>query len=219
MPAKARFLTQVGVIEVAPNIRLRAAILDGLDTIGAMTSSEVADLAYWGRHPWKSRLGAQWRASESARSATRRAIAALRLIGQIEVVGHRGRAVLYRRAEGVSAGVPWSEVPEFARRDVEWIDGRHGPAKERLPSEEDVPIPRALQELPVLSEGRPRGATAMLDAAGARHRLADCRPGAWLVSPWTGWRWAKWPDGQVGWIPADVTLPDTLRVSSLDDRR
>ena len=31
-----------------------------------------------------------------------------------------------------SAGVPWSEVPEFARPDVAWIDGRHGSAREVL---------------------------------------------------------------------------------------
>ena len=28
-----------------------------------------------------------------------------------------------------SAGVPWSEVPDFALADIEWMDGRHGPAK------------------------------------------------------------------------------------------
>jgi hypothetical protein len=77
-----------------------------------------------------------------------------------------------------SAGVPWSEVPEFARPHVEWMDGRHGSAKERLPSVDDVPIPTALLTLPCLHENRPRGSKAMIDVHGARHRLADCRPGA-----------------------------------------
>ena len=33
--------------------------------------------------------------------------------------------------ELTSAGVPWSEVPEFARVHVAWIDGRHGSAQSR----------------------------------------------------------------------------------------
>ena len=28
-----------------------------------------------------------------------------------------------------SAGVSWSEVPDFALADIEWMDGRHGSAK------------------------------------------------------------------------------------------
>jgi hypothetical protein len=39
-----------------------------------------------------------------------------------------------------SAGVPWNEVPEFARHQVEWMDGRHGPAQDRLPSVEVLPV-------------------------------------------------------------------------------
>ena len=34
--------------------------------------------------------------------------------------------------ELTSAGVPWSEVPEFARPDVAWIDGRHGSAQSAI---------------------------------------------------------------------------------------
>lgn len=116
-----------------------------------------------------------------------------------------------------SAGVPWDEVPAFAREHVTWIDGRDGPAVGDLPSLEDVPLPSELLMLPVLNEDRPRGATAMLDVAGARHRLAGCRPGAWVASPRTGRRWAKWPNGQVGWIPPEVNLPESLRVSSLNE--
>jgi hypothetical protein len=111
-----------------------------------------------------------------------------------------------------SAGVPWSEVPEFARPHVEWMEGRHGSANEPLPPIDEVPIPTVLFELPQLHENRPRGSKAMIDVNGARHQLADCRPGAWLVSPYTGWRWAKWPTGEVGWVPDGVALPDSLRV-------
>ena len=40
------------------------------------------------------------------------------------------------------------------------------------------------------------------------------RAGAWLISPFTGWKWAKWPTGEVGWIPADAELPPKMRVSA-----
>jgi hypothetical protein len=100
--------------------------------------------------------------------------------------------------EVTSAGVPWSEVPEFARADVAWIDGRHGSAQSTLPPVEVVPVPDILRRLPYLHEDRPRGSKAMLDAAGARARLRDVRPDAWLISPFTGQKWAKWPSGQVG---------------------
>jgi hypothetical protein len=116
-----------------------------------------------------------------------------------------------------SAGVPWSEVPDFALADVEWMDGRHGSAKGALPSIDETPIPAVLFALPVLHEDRPRGSKAMIDAHGAKCRLSNCRSGAWLLSPFTGWRWAKWPTGEVGWVPADVALPDSLRIRSRDD--
>lgn len=116
-----------------------------------------------------------------------------------------------------SAGVPWSEVPDFARPHVVWIDGRHGSAKNVLPTIDEIPVPSVLFELPRLHEKRPRGSTAMIDFSGAKSRLANCRPGAWLVSPYTGWRWAKWPTGEIGWVPPAVDLPESLRVSSRDD--
>src|SRR5262245_21505467 len=106
--------------------------------------------------------------------------------------------------ELTSAGVPWSEVPEFARHHVAWIDGRHGSAQSPLPSVDVVAVPDILNRLPYLHEDRRRGSKAMLDAAGARERLRDVRPGAWLISPYSGWKWAKWPSGDVGWLPADV---------------
>jgi len=116
-----------------------------------------------------------------------------------------------------SAGVPWSEVPEFARADVAWIDGRNGTAQTPLPPLEAVPVPDVLERMPSLHELRPRGSKAMLDAAGARARLRGVRAGAWLVSPYTGWKCAKWPNGDVGWLPAEVELPAKLRVGARND--
>lgn len=116
-----------------------------------------------------------------------------------------------------SAGVPWSEVPEFARHHVEWIDGREGPARDDLPPIDDAPIPDALYAQPGLDPKRPTGSKAMIDAHGARCRLANCRPGAWLVSPYTGWKWARWSNGRVDWVAKEVELPDPLRVHSRND--
>ena len=116
-----------------------------------------------------------------------------------------------------SAGVPWSQVPEFVRADVEWMDGRHGSAKDILPAVSEVPVPDVLFSLPRLHDQRPRGSKAMIDAHLARSRLAGCRPGAWLLSPFTGAKWAKWPDGEIGWVPPHVVLPQCLQVRSRDD--
>jgi hypothetical protein len=116
--------------------------------------------------------------------------------------------------EFTSAGVPWRDVPEFARSHVVWMDGGNGAAQSTLPSIDDVPVPEVFTRLPALHVDRPRGSKAMIDAAGAKARLKDARAGAWLVSPYTGWKWAKWPDGNVGWLPADVKLPSNLKVSA-----
>src|SRR5258705_12338114 len=120
--------------------------------------------------------------------------------------------------ELTSAGVPWSEVPEFARGDVAWIDGRRGSAQSSLPPIDVVPVPDILYSLPSLHENRPRGSKAMLDAAGARARLRDVRPGAWLISSFSGQKWAKWPSGDVGWLPPDIELPATLQVGALNEQ-
>jgi hypothetical protein len=80
-------------------------------------------------------------------------------------------------------------------------------------------VPDILNRLPYPREGRPLGSKAMLDAAGARAKLQDARPGAWLISPYNGWKWAKWPSGDIGWLPADVELPATLQVSTRYDVR
>jgi hypothetical protein len=116
-----------------------------------------------------------------------------------------------------SAGMPWNEVPEFARRQVVWMGGRHGSARTPLPNTDVLPVPEVLNTLPYLHDQRPRGTKAMIDAAGARARLRGTRPGTWLISPITGWKWAKWPSGDVGWLPADIDLPKSLQVPSLDD--
>jgi hypothetical protein len=108
-------------------------------------------------------------------------------------------------------------VSDFALPYAEWLDGRHGSAEDTLPSVDEIPIPSVLLALPVLHAGRPRGSKAMADVHGARQRLANCRPGAWMFSPFTGWKWAKWPNGEVGWLPADTVLPDPLRVRPRND--
>jgi hypothetical protein len=88
----------------------------------------------------------------------------------------RSKAVRDGGPDLTSAGVPWSEVPEFARPHVAWIDGRHGSAQTPLPPVDVVPVPDALNRLPYPHEDRPLGSKAMLDAAGARTRLRDARP-------------------------------------------
>jgi hypothetical protein len=57
----------------------------------------------------------------------------------------------------------------------------------------------------------------MIDAHGARARLRDVRPDAWLISPYTGEKWAKWPSGDIGWVPRDIDLPKSLQVPSRND--
>lgn len=112
-----------------------------------------------------------------------------------------------------STGVPWNEVPACAVLHVEYIDGVPQSQKNELPDMESVPVPEVLVTLPVRHPDRPLGSKMMIDASGARTVLSDARPGAWMVSPYTGWKWAKWPNGDVGWLPKDVTLPDALCVT------
>ena len=122
-----------------------------------------------------------------------------------------------QKEDVTSAGVPWSQVPEFAKHHVEWIDGRHGSSQRLLPPLDEVPVPDILNRLPYLHEQRPRGSKAMIDAASASARLREVRPGAWLISPYTGWKWAKWPSGDVGWLPSEVQLPPCLKISARND--
>ena len=123
--------------------------------------------------------------------------------------------VVKKSTDLTSTGVPWSDVPDFVLPHVEWIDNRRGPAAQALPPVDQVPIPLILYTLSPLYEDRRRGSKAMLDVHGAKSRLENCRPGAWLISPVTGWKWAKWPDGQVGWVPSNVCFPESLRVDAL----
>jgi hypothetical protein len=114
-----------------------------------------------------------------------------------------------------------------ARNERAWLHRRleygdrislAAPAHDRLWQIFDlVPVPDILYRLPYLLENRPRRSKAMLDVAGAKARLRDVRPGAWLISPYTGWKWAKWPSGDIGWLPADTELPATLRVAARND--
>jgi hypothetical protein len=116
---------------------------------------------------------------------------------------------------------------EFVRGPGEaphqWITGRRAsgaPRKkrtgrdsnDRLPSLRAVPVPEVFRRLPHRHKRRPTGTKAMGDGPEARRHLQSFRPGAWLKSPYTGWIWAKWPNGQVGWVPREVELPTELEV-------
>src|SRR6266700_1907381 len=111
----------------------------------------------------------------------------------------------------------WNEVPEFARHYVAWIDGRHGSAQAALPPIDAEPVPKILYRLPAPHPDRPTGSKAMLDAHDARARLAGRRGGAWIVSPFTGWKWAVFPDGEVHWVPSNVELPVSPRAQARND--
>jgi len=123
----------------------------------------------------------------------------------------------YKDSDLTSAGIRWKDVPAFARDHVAWMDGRMGLPEPSLPPIDMVPVPQFLLDTSHLHDQRPRGSKAMLDVAGARARLRDYRPGAWLISPFTGWKWAKWPNGEVGWLPKDVSMPECLRVTASGD--
>ena len=116
-----------------------------------------------------------------------------------------------------SVGKRLGDQPDWIRSDLEWMEGVHGSADGLLPTETKVPIPSVLYTLPELHPDRPRGSKPMIDVAGAKSRLKGCRPGTWLLSPFTGWKWAVWPSGHIGWLPKDVELPDNLRVSARSD--
>jgi hypothetical protein len=95
MPKNSTFFTRSGPIEVAANRALRADIRRAMRKFDCVTAAEAADFSYFGRSPGNTRLGQQWRANASMRSAARRAIAALRRAGQVVVCGRRGRAFVY----------------------------------------------------------------------------------------------------------------------------
>jgi hypothetical protein len=100
------------------------------------------------------------------------------------------------------------------------MEGVHGSAPNRLPSEAEIPVPAAIKKFSERAVSkRPRGATALIDFGGAKHRLKNCRPGAWLISPRTGEKWAKWGGGQIMWVPKDAELPIALRISNRNDEQ
>jgi len=116
-----------------------------------------------------------------------------------------------------SVGRRLGDVPEFVRHDVEWMEGVHGTGKDTLPSVNEFPIPEVLYSTKIDHAAHPRGSKAMIDIHSANSRLKDCRPGAWLISPYSGWKWAVWPNGCIGWLPKEVELPKALRVYSRGD--
>jgi hypothetical protein len=83
--------------------------------------------------------------------------------------------VVRKSTDLTSAGVPWSDVPDFVLPHVEWIDNRSGPAEQALPPLDQEPIPPVLYTLSRLHEDRPRGSKPMLDVHGAKSRLENCR--------------------------------------------
>jgi hypothetical protein len=76
--------------------------------------------------------------------------------------------------ELTSAGVPWSEVPGFARPDVAWIDGRPGWAQAPLPSVDVVPVPDILNSLPYPHEDRPLGSKSHARCRRCAGETARC---------------------------------------------
>jgi hypothetical protein len=115
-----------------------------------------------------------------------------------------------------SAGIKFKDIPDDARHEVEWIEGCHV-FNRHLPSLDELPVPRILYQLSALHPDRPRGSRAMLCAHGAKGRLVGLRPGAWTVTPFNDWRYAIFPNGQVGWIPKEMDLPQTLFVPFRND--
>ncbi|MDE0944714.1 MAG: hypothetical protein OSB58_20110 [Alphaproteobacteria bacterium] len=109
------------------------------------------------------------------------------------------------------------DEPDWIRPELEWLEGVHGSAADTQAPGNDIDTPDILLAIPELHPDRPTGATAMIDAHGAKHRLKGCRPGSWLISPKTGWKWSVWPSGHVGWLPMDIELPDALRVNNRND--
>lgn len=105
---------------------------------------------------------------------------------------------------------PGEELP--LSKDLRWLKTIAGPASLAVTLTE-APIPEALFGTFRAHPSMPYGSTLMLDAAAANRRLKDCRPGAWLISPKTGWKWAVFANTKVDWVPSSVVLPEYLQVS------
>jgi hypothetical protein len=46
----------------------------------------------------------------------------------------------------------------------------------------------------------------------ARLRLEAFPPCAWVIDPYMNAKWAKWPDGRVGWVPRKTKLDPALEI-------
>ena len=115
----------------------------------------------------------------------------------------------------ISVGGRLGDKPDWIRPELEWIGGAHGSvASTQVDAGKPLPEPVYVKVKP--SE-HPRGASVMVDYHGASQRLKGCRPGSWLLSPRTGWKWIVWSNGSIGWQPKDACLPDALRVTSRND--
>ena len=115
-----------------------------------------------------------------------------------------------------SVGDRLGDKPDWIRPELEWIEGVHRSAAETQQNVPEEPFPEPVY-VKVKPSDHPRGASAMIDYHGASQRLKGCRPGSWLISPRTGWKWIVWSHGSVGWQPKDACLPDALRVHSRND--
>jgi hypothetical protein len=69
-----------------------------------------------------------------------------------------------------------------------------------------------LSAMPCLHPDRPRGSKAMVDAWGAKRCLVMSEPGARVISPLTNRIWARWPGGEIDWLPPSVLLPSAAKV-------
>jgi len=114
-----------------------------------------------------------------------------------------------------SVGERLGDKPDWIRPELEWLEGVHGSAADIQPNARE-PLPEPIFVKVEQSEC-PRGATAMVDLHGAKQRLKGCRPGSWLISPRTGWKWIVGSNGNVCWQPEDANLAEALRVNSRSD--
>jgi hypothetical protein len=128
-------------------------------------------------------------------------------------------------ATASSSDVASADVLSFKRPDIantkpRCVEGQEDTA-EKTPLSIDhvstcVVLPIFLFTLPSMNKDGPCSPRTMGDSNIASRKLQNYGPGAWLLSPMTGFLWAKWPNGDVGWVPASVTLPEFLRVQLSD---
>lgn len=91
-------------------------------------------------------------------------------------------------------------MSEDVRPYIEWMDGRHGSAKESLPSIEEVPVPEPLFELPYLHtwiKGNDRRERRAPPTCELSSRRLACQPLYWLAL-------GTMAHGEIGWVPDGV---------------